>query len=289
MAMDINNLQRTPSNSYRVNADRIKQRLQQAVKNDVANQWQGDGMDISEEGRNALKEKMSAMGRLGRTEDMGNLPSINSGVYGIMNDFEKMMSELGGGSISDDFMTKDYSHEDVDALKAKFEKEEGTRTDTFDSYVNKMASVYQLMKDRIEEKYATSDRQKEYYTAADGSTQELTKEKELEMLDSAYKTHSRFMATNTQIWSELQDFKVQIEYHSGNANTEEPTTKNQVTDVKAQAYNALMSAINEENIVSLKKEKGSLNHFQLNLGISSSARNVLNSVWDYHANLNIKN
>ncbi|MDE6714178.1 MAG: hypothetical protein K2K20_10615, partial [Lachnospiraceae bacterium] len=242
-----------------------------------------------EEGRNALKEKMSAMGRLGRTEDMGNLPSINSGVYGIMNDFEKMMSELGGASGSDDFTTKNYSQADVDTLKAKFEKEEGTRTDTFDSYVNKMAFVYQLMKDRIEEKYAASDRQKEYYTAADGSTQELTKEKELEMLDSAYETHSRFMATNTQIWSELQDFKVRIEYHFGNANTEDPTTKNQVTDVKEQAYNALMSAINEENIILLKKEKGSLNHFQLNLGISSSARNVLNSVWDYHANLKIKN
>ncbi len=34
-------------------------------------------------------------------------------------------------------MTKDYSQESVDVLKlkAKFEKEEGTRTDTFDSYV----------------------------------------------------------------------------------------------------------------------------------------------------------
>ncbi len=289
MAMDINNLQRTPSYSYRVNADRIKQRLQQAVKNDAVYQRRGDGMDISEEGRNALKEKMSAIGKLGQTEDMKNLPSINSGAYGIMNDFEKIMSELGGGSVSDDFVTKDYSQADVDALKAKFEKENGTRTDTFDSYVNKMASAYQLMKDRIEEKYAASDRQKEYYTAADGSTQELTKEKELEMLDSAYETHSRFMATNTHIWSELQDFKVQIEYHSSSANAEAATTKNQVTDVKEQAYNAFMSAINGENIVLLKKEKGNLNHFQLNLGISSSTRNVLNSVWDYYANLNTKN
>ena len=53
---------------------------------------------------------------------------------------------------------------------------------TFDSFVNKMAYAYQLMKDRIEEKYAASDRQKQYYTAADGSAQDLTKEKELEML-----------------------------------------------------------------------------------------------------------
>ena len=65
--------------------------------------------------------------------------------------------------------------------------------------MNKMASAYQLLKDRIEDKYTASGGGKEYYTAEDGSTQELTKEKELEMLDKVYETHSRFMATNMQI------------------------------------------------------------------------------------------
>ena len=45
---------------------------------------------------------------------------------------------------------------DVDALKVRFEEKEGVKTDTFDSYVNKMAFAYQLLKDRIEEKYAAS-------------------------------------------------------------------------------------------------------------------------------------
>ena len=283
--MDINNLQRTPSYSYRVDADRIKQRFQQANINRTIDQRQGDSVDISAAGRSALKEKASTIGRLEQSEDIGKLPSMNSGIYGMMNDFEKIMSELGGGSVSDDFVTKDYSQADVDALKAKFEEKEGTRTDTFDSYVNKMASAYQLMKDRIEEKYAASDKQKEYYTVADGSTQELTKEKELEMLDSAYETHSRFMATNTQIWSELQGFKAQIVYHSGGTETEASVAKNESAGVKEQAYNAFMAAINEKNSGLLKQERGSLNHFQLNLGISSSARNVLNSVWDYYASL----
>ncbi len=192
---------------------------------------------------------------------------------------------LGGGSVSDDLLTKDYSQKSVDVLKAKFEIEEGTRTDTFDSYVNKMASAYQLMKDRIEEKYAASDKQKEYYVAADGSTQELTKEKELEMLDNAYETHSRFMATSTQIWSELKDFKVQINYHSSAAKTETATAKKQNADTEEQAYNAFMSAINEKNSGLLKQEKGSLNHFRLDLGISPSERNTLNGIWDYYANL----
>ena len=283
--MDINNLQRTPSYSYRVDVDRIKQRLQQADKNSVSNQRQNDSVDISEKGRKALREKMSATGKAGQNEDITKLSPMNFGSSGIMSDFEKIMSELEGGAVSNDFVSKDYSQESVDVLKAKFEKEEGTKTDTFDSYVNKMASAYQLMKDRIEEKYAATDRQKEYYVAADGSTQELTKEKELEMLDHAYETHSKLMATSTQIWSELQDFKVQINYHSSNSETEKSETKNQNAGVKEQAYKAFMSAISKENGEMLRQKTGSLNHFRLNLGVSSSARNVLNGIWDYYANM----
>lgn len=283
--MDINNLKRVPSYSYRVNSDRIKQRLQQADKSSVSNQQQSDSVDISEEGRTALREKVSAIGRTGQDEDIKKLSPMNVGSSGIMNAFEKIMSELGGGAVSDDLVSKDYSQESVDVLKAKFEKEEGTRTDTFDSYVNKMASAYQFMKERIEEKYASPDRQKEYYAAADGSTQELTKEKELEMLDNAYETHSKLMAASTQIWSELQDFKVQINDHSSNSETEKLAAKNQNAGVKEQAYHAFMSAIQEKNIGLLKQENGSLNHLRLNLRISSSARDFLNNIWDYHANL----
>ncbi len=281
--MDINNLQRTLPYSYRVDADRIKQHLQQADNNSVSDKRQSDSVEISEEGRNALKEKVSAIESLRQTGDIAKLSPMGS--YGIMNDFEKIMSELGNGSVSDDFVTKDYSQASVDALKSRIENEKGTKTDSFDSYANKMVAAYQLMQDRIEEKYVASDKQKEYYVAADGSMQEMTKEKELEMLDNAYETHSRFMATSTQIWSELQDFKVQITYHFSNSNTQTSTTKNQDTNVKDQAYNAFMSAISEENRGLLKQKTGNLNHFRLNLGISSSARDVLNNIWDYYANI----
>lgn len=276
--MDINNLQRTLPQSYHVDAGRIRERLQQADKGIAAGKRQGDSVDISGEGRRVLREKMSAAKRMEPSGDIGKLSPINSGAYGMMNDFEKVMSELGGGSVSDEFVTKDYSQEDVDALKARFEETEGAKTDTFDSYVNKMASAYQLLKDRIEEKYAASGGGKEYYTAEDGSTQELTKEKELEMLDKAYETHSRFMATNTQIWSELQGFKAQTVYHSGGSEKEAAV-------VKEQAYSAFMGAVSEKNGGRLKQEKGSLSQFRLDLGISPSARNALNGIWDYYANL----
>lgn len=276
--MDINNLQRTLPQSYHVDAGRIRERLQQADKGIAAGKRQGDSVDISGEGRRVLREKMSAAKRMEPSGDIGKLSPINSGAYGMMNDFEKVMSELGGGSVSDEFVTKDYSQEDVDALKARFEETEGAKTDTFDSYVNKMASAYQLLKDRIEEKYAASGGGKEYYTVEDGSTQELTKEKELEMLDKAYETHSRFMATNTQIWSELQGFKAQTVYHSGGSEKEAAV-------VKEQAYRAFMGAVSEKNGGRLKQEKGSLSQFRLDLGISPSARNALNGIWDYYANL----
>ncbi len=276
--MDINNLQRTLPQSYHVDAGRIRERLQQADKGIAAGKRQGDSVDISGEGRRVLREKMSAAKRMEPSGDIGKLSPINSGAYGMMNDFEKVMSELGGGSVSDEFVTKDYSQEDVDALKARFEETEGAKTDTFDSYVNKMASAYQLLKDRIEEKYAASGGGKEYYTAEDGSTQELTKEKEMEMLDKAYETHSRFMATNTQIWSELQGFKAQTVYHSGGSEKEAAV-------VKEQAYRAFMGAVSEKNGGRLKQEKGSLSQFRLDLGISPSARNALNGIWDYYANL----
>ena len=280
--MDINNLQRTLPQSYHVDVGRIRERIQQADKGIAAGKRQGDSVDISGEGRRVLREKMSAAKRMEPSGDIGKLSPINSGAYGMMNDFEKVMTELGGGSVSDEFVTKDYSQEDVDALKARFEETEGAKTDTFDSYVNKMASAYQLLKDRIEEKYAASGAGKEYYTAEDGSTQELTKEKELEMLDKAYETHSRFMATNTQIWSELQGFKAQTVYHSGGSEKE-------AAAVKEQAYHAFMDAVSEKNGGRLKQEKGSLNQFQLDLGISLSARNTLNGIWDYYANLKDKN
>ena len=257
MVISINNMQRTLPQSYYVDANRIRQHLQQADKSSAANQRQGDSVDISGEGRRALKKKMSETRRMEQTGDMEKLSPVSSGASGIMNDFEKIMSELGGGSVSDEFVTKDYSQAEVDALKVRFDSKEGEKTDTFDSYVNKMAGAYQLLRDRIEK---------------NGNTQEL------EMLNQAYETHSRFMATNTQIWGELQGFRAQTVYHSSDAQKE-------TADVKEQAYHAFMSAVSEENIGLLEQEKGSLNHIRLDLGISSFERNALNGIWDYYANL----
>ncbi len=275
--MNVNQLQRTSSYLYPADAGKRKQHFQQAGNSSAADKRKGDSTVISEEGRKALEEKMSVTEKMSQKREAGKPLPFSYGACGIRNDFEKIMSELGSRFVPDALVTKDYSQESVDALKARFEEGEGSGA--FDSYVNKMASAYQLLKDRIEEKYAAPDRQKEYYAAEDGSIQELTKEKELEMLDKAYETHSRFMAVSTQIWSELQDFKARTVYHSGNAKTEVAAEKSQKGNVKEQAYRAFMDAINETNSRLLKQEKGSLGSFRLEFGISSSARDILNGIW----------
>ena len=45
-----------------------------------------------------------------------------------------------------------------------------------------------------------------------------------------------------------------------------------------------MSAISGENRMLLSLHEGSLNHFKLNLDISTSERDRLNGIWDFYAN-----
>lgn len=167
------------------------------------------------------------------------------------------------------------------------EKEEGVKSNTFDYHVNQMVSAYKRMRNGIEEKYTDTDREQQYYVADDGSIQKLTKEKKLEMLDKAYEKHSKFMAASTEIWSNLQDFKPQITYHSKSAGTAKSFSADNTgkSGIEEQAYQAFMSAVNSENIRLLQQSKGGLNNIKLGLGISTSARNELNRIWDYNTNL----
>lgn len=271
---------------YEIDVNKTKNKMHQAKKQ-YESLLSSDTAVISEEGRKALQNKMSACAKTGTETEVRRLSSVSS--FGYCNDYEKILSELSNGSVSDEFVTENYSQEKVDALKSKFKFQDEVKTDSFDCYVNKMVSAYNLMKDAIEDKYANPDRKLEYYVADDGSMQELTKEKELEMLDKAYEKHSIFMATSTEIWSGLIDFQPKINYYSNTG--QEATSETQIlqagykkNEIKNQAYQAFMSAISGENRNMLLQEQGNLNHLKLNLSISSSARAQINSIWDYYAN-----
>lgn len=238
---------------YAVEADRLRTNQQQAGNKNYVMAGK-DTVEISQKGRNALRNKMSAPDSINPLEDARKLSSVSS--WSMMSDFERAVSA---------------------------EKPEQIQSDAFDCHVNQMVSAYHQMKSHIENKYADIDREPEYYVADDGSMQLLTEEKELEMLDKAYATHSKFMASSTEIWSNLQDFKPQISYEAKNFDTETsaPTSGTKKGEITKQTYQAFMSAVNHENIKLLSQRKEALTNIKLNLNISVSARNELNSIWDW--------
>ena len=241
---------------YVVDMDRVKQKIKQTDKDNAAVTG-NDTVEISKAGRNALEKKISALSRAGQNKPAGKLSPVSSS--SVMSDFERAVSA---------------------------EKEEGVKSNTFDCHANQMVSAYKRMRNGIEEKYADTDREQQYYVADDGSIQELTKEKELEMLDKAYEKHSKFMAASTEIWSDLQDFKPQITYHSKSADTAQSVSADNTgkSGIKEQAYQAFMSAVNNDNIRLLPQSKDGLSNIKLGLGILTSARNELNRIWDYYTN-----
>ena len=244
--------------NYVVDMDRTRQESKWADRsNGIV--IRNDTVDISRAGRNALENKMSALSRAGQIKAAGKLSPVSS--FSVISDFERAVSS---------------------------EKEEGVKSNTFDYHVNQMVSAYKRMRSGIEEKYADTDREQQYYVADDGSIQELTKEKELEMLNKAYEKHSKFMAASTEIWSNLQDFKPQTTYYSMSADTAQSVSADNTgkSGMKEQAYQAFMSAVNNENIRLLLQSKDGLRNIRLSLGIPASERNELNRIWDYYANNN---
>ena len=134
----------------------------------------------------------------------------------------------------------------------------------------------------------------EYYVTESGKIEELTKEKELDMLNQAYENHSNFMATSTEIWSELQDFTPSVVYHKESEQTanEQNIGENQGNTAKSKekgviknsAYQAFLSAIQSDNQKLSQQYLGDWKDLRLNLNVSDGNRKMLNGIWDYYAN-----
>ena len=273
---------------YKVDVNKIRNNIE---KQNEAESF-GDRAVISEEGKRALEASMEEVEKQRNIDRIRHLSSVSS--YGYKSDFEKALSDLGQESISDEYLTGNYEKE-ISNIASKFEKEEGEKTDSFDRHVNKAVSVFNMMRDKIEAKYADSQRKVEYYVADSGEIEELTREKELEMLEEAYANHSTFMATSTEIWADLQDFTPSIIYHKVNKQSDEELSvnesgkeevierseKGQIKDMVSKAF---LSAISDENRISLSQYESSLNHYKLKLGISALERERLNGIWDFYAN-----
>ena len=231
---------------YAAGMDNARQELKQAGKGNTIFARR-DMADISKAGINALESKVPE-----------KLSSVSP--FSVMDSFEKQVSAR---------------------------KEKGVKSDAFECHVNQMASAYKQMRDDIEKKYADSGREKQYYIDNDGSVQELTQEKELEMLGNAYENHSKFMAVSTEIWSNLQGFKPQVIYGSGNARTEQTAKEDDARKgiIKAQAFEAFMSAIDNGNIKFLPRYGESLKDIRLDLAVTPDVRSGLNRIWDWQSRL----
>ena len=191
--------------------------MKQRIENQKDGSGYCDGAEISTEGKKAFESRMSVLAEQRGVDGIHHLSSISS--YGYISDFEKALSDLGKGNVSGGYLTGNYAEEIAD-IASQFEQKEGEKTDSFERHVNKMVSVYSMMWDKIEAKYSNPERKTEYYIADSGEIEELTKEKELEMLDKAYANHSTFMATSTEIWAGLQDFTPTVIYHKDSIQTD---------------------------------------------------------------------
>ena len=94
---------------------------------------------ISEEGRKALQNKMSAFAKTGTETEVRRLSSVSS--LGYCNDYEKILSELSNGSVSDEFVTENYLQEqgNLNQLKLNLSISSSARTQInsiWDYYAN---------------------------------------------------------------------------------------------------------------------------------------------------------
>lgn len=138
------------------------------------------------------------------------------------------------------------------------------------------------------------DYEPEYYVTESGKIEELTKEKELDMLNQAYENHSNFMATSTEIWSELQDFTPSVVYHKGSGQTanEQNIGENQENTAKSKERGLSKFGISgiflppSSRITRNYRSsiRGDWKDLRLNLNVSDGDRKMLNGIWDYYAN-----
>lgn len=240
--------------NYAIDPDRLRQRFQdKETEKNSARPSGYDTVEISPDGRSALEHEMVETFRARQgIRSAGRLTSVSS--LSVFEEFEKAVSA---------------------------EQREHTASGNFDRHADKMVSAYRQMKRAIEEKYANRSQEQTYYIADDKSIQQLTQEKELELLDKAYEQHSKAMASFTESLSDLQDFKPQIIYHRSGSRVRKQadyqpqsgpadSAKKKKGEIRDQAYQAFMSAIN----------KGG---FQSGSGSAASSRSELNRIWDHYA------
>lgn len=151
-------------NQTRIDVDNIKQKISEQKAGSTK---KTDEVCISEEGKTALEEKMIGAHYEAAPHIRGKLSNISSQYY-------------------------------VDAFGEKLIASEKSKD--MDAYFQKMKTIHNEMQEKIEEKYDNSEQEEVYFISKSGGIELLTKDKELEMLDSAYESHKSLMLNSLKIW-----------------------------------------------------------------------------------------
>ncbi len=101
---------------YEIDVNNTKNKMQQAKKQ-YSSLLSSDTAVISEEGRKALQNKMSAFAKTGTATEVRRLSSVSS--FGYCNDYEKILSELSNGCVSDEFVNRELFAGEGGCFKVK--------------------------------------------------------------------------------------------------------------------------------------------------------------------------
>ena len=136
----------------KIDVDKIKQRFTEQSLEDID---KTDKVSISAEGKAILEEKMSEQHKTSIPHIQGNLSNASRQYY-------------------------------VDTFGQRLQMSSKSRN--MDEFFLKMKTLHEEMRKEIEAKYDNSQ-EEEYYVAQNGTIEELTKEKELDMLHFAFERH----------------------------------------------------------------------------------------------------
>lgn len=151
-------------NETRIDVDEVKQRISE---HNPETAKKNDEVCISEEGKLALEEKMA------ETRD-AVLPHIQGKISNIRRQYY------------------------VDKFGEKLIATEKSKD--MDAYFQKMKTMHEEMQDEIERKYENSKQEDVYFISQNGVIEELTKDKEMELLNFAYDSHKSLVLNSMKIW-----------------------------------------------------------------------------------------
>lgn len=139
--------------------------------------------------------------------------------------------------------------------------------DSFEEYMTVMAKSYQVIYDRIQEDFATPDRETTYIKQQDGSLREEVIEDRIAALNKAYNSRMELAISSAKV-------QAQISRTFGGKNYSDDF----IEEIGQKMKETWENAISEQNLERLRKKVASISDYQLDFGIEKKWINVINEL-----------